>query len=264
MSVGRIVYRITWSLVRFFYPRIRPEGQLPEEPSIVVGNHSQMNGPITEQLYHPRPKTIWCAGQMMHWKEVPAYAFQDFWSGKPKWSLPFYRLLSYIITPLSVSVFNNADTLGVYRDSRIVGTFKETIRALQDGKDIIIFPETYRGYNQILCQFQEHYIDVARLYYKRTGVRVNFVPMYVCPKLKKVIYGTPTRFDPDNPMDAERQRINTYLMEEITRLALSQPEHIVVPYPNLSKKEYRSSRSDRPILPVEQNEVTEGAKKSNA
>lgn len=259
MGVSYCVYKTVWGLVKFFYPRIQTRGELPPEPSVVVGNHSQMNGPIATQLYHPRSKAIWCAGQMMNLKEVPAYAYQDFWSKKPKAVRPFFKLLSYLIAPLSVAIFNNADTIGVYRDTRIVSTFKQTIKKLEEGKDIIIFPETYQGYNQIVCRFQEHYIDAAKLYYKRTGKRVNFVPMYVCPKLKTVVYGTPTRFDPEAPIEQERLRINTYLMEEITRLAGNLPEHIVVPYPNIPKKQYKTSRAEEPILPVETTKKKEDA-----
>ncbi|MBQ8088849.1 MAG: hypothetical protein IJ234_10610, partial [Clostridia bacterium] len=54
------------ALVRVFYPRMHMEGleRLPEK-CIIVGNHSQMNGPIVGELYIPEPHAIWCAGEMM-------------------------------------------------------------------------------------------------------------------------------------------------------------------------------------------------------
>ena len=45
---------------------------------------------------------------MMHRDEVAAYAYRDFWSGKPRAVRWFYKLLSHLIVPLSVCVFNNA------------------------------------------------------------------------------------------------------------------------------------------------------------
>ena len=129
---GALLYPVFKGLVRMFSPKMQVEGleHLPEEPSIVVANHAQMHGPIACELYFPGNRYTWCAGQMMHADEVPAYAFQDFWSQKPRWTHPFYRLLSYIITPLSVCIFNNADTIGVYRDARIISTFKTTVKRL--------------------------------------------------------------------------------------------------------------------------------------
>ena len=94
---------IKWC-VKLFYPKTQVEGveNLPDEPVIIVGNHCQMNGPIVGELYVPGEPYIWCAGEMMHLKDVPEYAFRDFWSQKPKWTHPGYKLLSYIIAPLSV------------------------------------------------------------------------------------------------------------------------------------------------------------------
>ena len=232
-------------LVRLFYPRIEVVGteNLPNEPAIIVGNHTQMNGPIACELYFPGKRYIWCAGQMMHLKEVPQYAFQDFWSKKPKGIRWFYKLLSDIIAPLSVCVFNNANTIAVYRDSRAISTFKKSVAKLQEGFSIIIFPEHDEDYNHILCQFQDKFVDVARLYYKKTGVELTFVPLYIAPYLKKMFIGKPIRFCSSAPIDEERQRICDYLMKEITNIACSLPPHTVVPYRNVSKKDYPSSIS---------------------
>lgn len=233
-------YRIIRWFVKLFYPKIQVEGEenLPRESCIVVGNHSQMHGPIACQLYFPGEAVIWCAGQMMTCKEVPAYAYQDFWSQKPKWLRPFYKLLSYVIAPFSACVFQNADTIGVYHDTRILSTFKKTVSCLQNGSRVIIFPEQDIPYNQILSQFQDKYIDIARLYYKKTGKALAFVPMYLAPNRKTIYFCKPIYFKPDQPIEEARREITDYLMESITRKAESLPLHKVVPYKNIAKKDY--------------------------
>jgi len=232
------------------YPKITVEGQenLPQEPCMVVGNHSHMHGPLGGEFYFPGKRLMWCAHQMMYWKEVPAYTFEDFWSLRPKWTHWFYHILSYIITPLSVCLFRNAKTIPVYRDNRLITTFKLTVSALEDGTNVIVFPECYTPYNHIVYQFQDRFIDVAKLYYKRTGKALPFVPLYVAPALKKMYIGKPTLFDPTAPAEQERQRIANYLMEEITGIAVNLPLHTVVPYPNVPRKQYPKNK---------QNEVTE-------
>ena len=237
---GAKVYAIIRWLVKCFYPKMAVVGEenLPDEPVIIVGNHSQMNGPIVGELYVPGEPYIWCAGEMMHMKDVPEYAFRDFWSGKPKWLQPGYKLLSYIIAPLSVCIFNNARTVGVYHDSRILSTFKNTVKLLQDGKSIVIYPEHNAEHNHIVCDFQAKFVDVAKLYYKKTGKELAFVPMYIAPRLKMVCFGKPIRFDATASMDAERSRICEYLMDEITAIAEGLPVHTVVPYNNIPKKDY--------------------------
>ena len=233
---------IKW-LVRLFYPKLEVVGaeNLTGEPAIIVGNHTKMNGPIASELYCPGAHYTWCAWQMMELKEVPAYAYQDFWSRKPGYSRWFYKLLSYAIAPLSVCIFNNANTIGVYHDVRIIKTFKESVRRLQEGASIVIFPEHDVPYNHILCRFQEKFVDVARLYYKKTKQEPVFVPLYIAPALKKMYFGKPIRYCAANSPEEERNRICTYLMEEITAIACALPEHKVVPYNNIPRRSYPSN-----------------------
>lgn len=227
-------------MVWVFYPRTEIEGteNLPEGPTVVVGNHAQMNSPIACELYFPGVHRTWTIGEMMHMKEVPAYAYKDFWSYKPKYIRWFYKILSYIIAPFSECVFTNADCIGVYHDSRLMKTFRESMKALNDGMTLIILPEKDAPHNNIVCEFQEGFVDLAALYYRKYKQVVSFVPMYMAPAFKKVYLGKPIKFDPSVPIADERLRMSEALMESITQMARSLPEHKVVPYPNLPKKCY--------------------------
>lgn len=231
-------------LVRLFYGKCEVVGfeNLPADNTIIVANHTQMNGPIVGELFMPQNCYIWCAGQMMKLKEVPQYAYTDFWSQKPKWTRPLYKLLSYIIAPLASCIFNNARTIAVYRDNRIISTFRETMRLLQDGKNILIFPEKDEKHNNILYKLEENFIDVAKLFYKKTGVSLTFVPMYIAPTLRKMYIGKGITFDSNNDITIERSKIAEYISDEITKIARDLPEHTVVPYRNIKKKYYLSNK----------------------
>lgn len=248
--IEKMFYKVVWGLVWIFYPRYTIEGQenLPQEPCIVVGNHAQAHGPIFSELYFPRKRSIWCAGQMMSCREVPEYTYHDFWDEKPRYLHPFFRLVSYVIAPFISAVMRSGDTIPVYHDTRVISTFRTTIQKLNEGDDILIFPECKKGYNQILCAFQENFIDVAKLYYKKTGKELAFVPMYLAPKLHKAYFGEPIGFDSTAPMAQERRRIAQALMDSITDMAVSLPEHIVVPYVNVPKKDYRTNHTTEAII----------------
>lgn len=240
------LYQVIKALVRLVYPKMSVEGaeNLPSEAAVIVGNHAQLHGPVACELYFPTERYTWCAGQMMKLREVPGYAYQDFWSQKPEYSRWLYKIASYLIAPLSVLLFNNANTIAVYHDKRVLSTFRESVKKLQAGASLVIFPEHDVPCNHILCEFQDRFIDVARLYYKRTGRELDFVPMYIAPRLHKMILGRPIRFCAANPHDEERRRICTYLTEEITALACAQPKHTVVPYRNIPKRLYPSNILD--------------------
>ena len=241
------IYRFIRWLVWLFYPKITLEGadNIPPEPCIFVGNHAQMNGPICSVVYFPVDALVWCAGELMALKTAPEYAFRDFWSHKPKWTHFFYRIMSFLVAPLAFVLFNNAGCIGVYHDTRILSTFKDTVTGLQEGKSIVIFPEhEYVPYNNILYPFQDRFIDVAKMYYRKTGKEIRFVPMYVAPKLKKVYFGEPVSFSADAPIEEERGRVCRKLMDSITETAVSLPRHRVVPYRNISKKDYPYNRPE--------------------
>lgn len=242
---SRFLFQIIKGLVWLFYPKIKIIGErnIPNGSCIIVGNHSQMNGPICSELYLPGNPKIWCAWQMMVLNQVPEYTYNDFWSNKPKAVRWFYKLLSYIIAPISVCVFNNARTIAVYHDNRMITTFRQTNSALDQNLGIVIFPECRKPYNHVVNQFQERFVDVAKLYFKRTGKALEFVPMYIAPKLKTIYFGKSITFNPDTPIDEERTRICNYLMQTITDIAVNLPEHIVVPYDNIPKKKYRTNIS---------------------
>ena len=238
------LYRPVRGLVRLVYPKIEVVGaeKLPEGASVIVGNHSQLHGPIACELYFPGRHATWCAGEMMALREVPDYAYRDFWSGKPRLQRPFFRLASYLIAPLAVIIFNNADCIGVYRDNRVISTFRRTAECLKEGRRVIIFPEKAEKGEGFLYAFQEGFVDCARSYCRQTGKGISFVPLYVCPQFHTLYLGDPVPFDPKAPIAGERERICREMSRGILALARALPEHRVVPYLNLPKKDYPSSR----------------------
>ena len=133
---------------------------------------------------------------------------------------------------------SHARTIPVYHDNRCLTTFRRSMEKLQDGYHLVIFPECREKYNNIVYEFQDRFIDVAKMYYKRTGKALCFVPMYLAPRLRKIFFGDPIRYDPAVPMDTQRVQIKQQLMDAITELACAQPLHTVIPYRNVSKKNY--------------------------
>ena len=236
-----LLYRFIKVIVTTFFRKRKYIGieNLPNEACLVIGNHAQMNGPLASECYYPRKNKTWCIGQMMNIKEAPSYSYDDFWPNKNWFNKPIYKVLSYIISPIMVYVLSKADTIAVYKDARLMKTYRDTINSLDEGYDVVIFPEYRDLYNEIINDFLDKYIDVAKLYYKKTNKCLYFVPQYQADKLKTIVFGKPIKFDPNIEMDEQRKIINDYLKDEITRIAKELPRHKVVPYLNLKKKDYK-------------------------
>ena len=240
------VYRTCCALIRRLFPAPEFSGleNLPQgRPCIVVGNHAHAYGPFYAELYLPFPRATWCIAEMMDLKAMPDYAFQDFWSKKPGWCRWFYRLLSYAIAPLCVSVLKNAHCVGVYKDNRVMTTMRESLKRMKAGENIVIFPEHEVAHNDIVWEFQEGFVNLASLYARQTGETVALVPMYIAPRLRRVCFGSPVAFNPAADLRAENHRVCQALMDAITGLALALPPHVVVPYPNLPKRRFPSTKT---------------------
>ena len=240
MGLKYAVFRVVRRLVRAFYPKPEIVGaeHLPEGACIMVGNHAQMNGPIIAELYLPEEPWIWCNGEMMHLKEVPDFAYKDFWSRKPVAIRWFYRLLSYIIAPLSVCVFNSARCIGVYHDARVMSTMRQSLKRLVDGGKLVIFPEHEPRVNHILYTFHDRFIDLGHMYFRQSGKSLAFVPMYIAPRLKKVFLGEPIWYNPEANPAKERTRVISVLSKAVYELAVAQPRHEVVPFRDVPGEEH--------------------------
>ncbi len=223
-------------------PELIGKENLPTEPVIFISNHAQMHGPLISELYFPRRIHAWCIGDMMKLRTAAAYAYKDFWSAKPKSVRWFYKLLSYPVAPIATYLFNSAEAIPVYKDARLLATVKNTIIRMEEGRDVLIFPECSTPYNEIINEFQDKFIDVARFYYKKTKKEICFVPTYIAPTIKKIAFGKPVRYDHTLDPNEQRKKICDYLKSEITALAKALPVHKVVPYLNVSKKEYPLSK----------------------
>lgn len=233
-------FRFIKGTVKCFYRKFKIIGDefILSEPVVYIGNHAQMHGPLFAELYFPRDRITWCSGDIMDKSTAPEYIYDDFWPNKNPKKLKRYKRLAKMIAPLASYIFTNADTIAVHHDQRGIATFKNSVKALEGGKSVIIFPEWRNAFNHIVNEFQDKFVDLARFYYKKTNKQIKFVPMYIAPKLKTVCFGEGVIYNPENQIDDERKRICDYLESEITKLAISLPKHKVVPYANIKKKLY--------------------------
>ena len=235
-------YHITYAYAKRRYKNYELVGfEQNESPCIYVMNHAQMHSPLVCEIHLPS-SDIWCTGEVMNKKEFPPYAQKDFWSHKPQCTQWFYKILSHVLAPIASSVISNARTIPVYKDTRLMATFKKSVQSLCAGKNVVIFPEKAEKHNEIINAFHDKFVDLARLYYARAKKPLVFVPIYNAVNLKKLVAGRGITYDNTANADEERKRICDYLLDEITCLAKELPQHVVIPYDNVSKKQYPKSK----------------------
>jgi len=242
-------YRFCAWIVKIIYGKSVVEGldNLPDEACVIVANHSQLHSPLTFELFFKVKRAIWCDGKMMDKKEVPQYAEDNFWPKASDKKKKQRRFWIKIIAPFVAYIFTRAHTLPVYRDARLMKTFRFSEESLLRGENLIIFPENEitDPENPILDFFNLHFVDIAKIYHKKYGKILTFVPVYNCVEQKKVVVGKDhVKYDPDIPMEEQRKLLCEKLRSEITKIAQSLPRHKVVPFLPLEEGEVRYSKEE--------------------
>lgn len=233
----KIFFRILKFFVKLFYkkPTVEYEVELShDKPIVYVGNHCQIHGPLMSYLHFKEGARIWCTNEVLFWKTAPNYVYNDLLgaqnvSKNKRW---IYKILSYILTPICVTVFRGADTIPVYRDARLVTTYNKSAETIKEGKDIVILPECPDALNEFINVFNPGFVDIARFMRIKTKKEIVFVPMYISPDLKRIKVGKPVEYDFSRHINEQREELLEKLQDEVTRLAKTLPPHKPVYFMN--------------------------------
>ena len=99
-----------------------------------------------------------------------------FYHEKKGWNLHLARLFCLIASPLTCLFYAGLDLISTYHDARFKHTLTESLKTLESGKSVIVFPEiSDQGYLDVLEGFHKGSVMLAGICYKR-GMDI---PVYV-------------------------------------------------------------------------------------
>ncbi len=185
-----------------------------EDPCIFIANHIGAMGPIYMAATFPLGENaaIWCNEGVMDEKLIVEYARHDWWWRPESRLAPFYSAtVPYLAKAIVPRLMRSAPTIPVYRDSRIMTTMRQTVRALKEGRHIIIFPELPDGYDSHAEKLQMGWLNIVSLYRRQTGKELKMVPVYIDQKAKVFRVGKGITADADIPLAEQEDRIERYL-----------------------------------------------------
>lgn len=162
---------------RYKEPKFVYLGEEISTGGIILSNHEGTDAPISLEMYVDRPLRMWGAHEMNSGL-VKMYKYQTrvYYHEKKHWNLHLARLFCLIASPLTNLFYSGFDLISTYRDGRFLKTLRESVEALQQGDNIVIFPEdSTEGYKAELDGFYQGFVALAELAYKK-GMDV---PIYV-------------------------------------------------------------------------------------
>ncbi len=240
MKLSYLYYKMIRGILRLCFPHSSTiyEEQPDSEPAVFVCNHAAIRGPVMMTLDFRRKHQTWTVSCALDSHAAVNYAFHDIFCGNSRRCKWFWRMLSHIVAKGLPPLLLYSETIPVYHNKSIVKTFKQSITALTHGDDLVIFAESPKRYSNYINELQPGFVDIARLYYRRTHRAIRFYPVYVEKKNAVILVGDPIAYDPDEPLDEQRGTIAAYLRDSIDRLAATLPKHKPIPF--LSDRWYRA------------------------
>ena len=239
----RSFQRILYCVVARVFLRIRVKGMehvLGASPAVLVANHLGSFGPLSVITSLPTRLFPWVTHEITDRKCCSSYVRREFTERELKLSPPLSGYVSELIACGCVRIMRAIRAVPVYkRSKRIHDTLLATVRLLEKGERILIFPEIpptgpTAPLEDTVTEFQSGFIRIAKLYYEKTKATLAFLPLAVNRKRRCMRIGKPVYFDAARPYAQERRRLKAELEGAVQSM--------------YSAIEYGSSRSrSRPI-----------------
>lgn len=223
---GRL-YRFLRGCVRLVtrrYHVVRCGRDRPEDgstPIVFISRHHNLFGPWMTMLWFPGCFRVW----VYHAFLDPQSSYRHYVNYTFTKRFGWNRLLAKVIAwPLSygvAAVLRSARCIPVYRGSKqIVETFSQTVRALQEGIPVFIFPDIeYQDTSAETGALHKGFLQLEKCVYRALGKHVGFVPVYVNRRMKRILVGDPVYFRDGESFQIERDVVYEKIRDGLNRLA---------------------------------------------
>lgn len=219
----RIVY---WVLYLFFHCRLVFSPGYPEddEPVVFVANHYNAFGPISFILSVPLLSSVWVNEDIIS----PETAAKTFYPGI-KSIVPFLwegaiRWICKKLGQLACDLLYRFKAIPVDRDhpARLISTMRQSVAALEEGQNLIIFPETGLPEYSLtsVTPFFSGFATVGSVYYRKTKKPLRFCPCFIDEQHHTIRFGEIVTYQPEGTVIAEESaRVSDELNLRIREMA---------------------------------------------
>ena len=194
-------------------------GEKIDEPTIILSNHVGTSAPLAWELYGNIPFRFWGASEMND-SLVSLYKYQTrvYYHEKKHWNLHLARLFCIIASPLTYMFYRGINLISTYRDIRFKKTVSESIKTLEDGKSVIIFPEiSDKGYLDVLEGFHPGFTMLGSILLKK-GMDTPITVAYYKKSEKRYIVDRPVMLSDIFKEGVSREEIAKQLCDRCNQL----------------------------------------------
>ena len=215
-------------LLRLVQPFCYCRGEIPphvaqsDKPVVFICNHYEIFGPLAIVSSLPVRFRLWVNAAIMDATQNVDHFIIGTQHVFPWMSDETARRWIARFAGAGEKLFRALNPIGVDREdpSKLLSTMRESVKALQNGDSIVIFPETglphfaHGGVNE----FYPGFAMLGEIYRRRTGQDLVFCPLYIDKKTRTLRFGELVTYG-DLPATEEYRRVADDVRGQMLALA---------------------------------------------
>ena len=181
--------------VRYKEPKFIYQGEQLQKGAVIVCNHEGTDSPMAWEMYSGKPISFWGAHQMNSGlKKMYSYQSRVYFHEKKGMNLFLSRLFCLIASPLTNMFYKGLDVISTYEDARLRTTLKESVKRLEEGQNLVIFPE--KSNNGYQAKLEGFHCGVVLLleYLKKKGIDNTVYTAYFNKEKNVCLVGAPKKY----------------------------------------------------------------------
>ncbi|MCH5179780.1 MAG: hypothetical protein J1F32_01010 [Erysipelotrichales bacterium] len=174
-------FKVYKKIVSIFFskPKFVYLGEKISEPSLILSNHVGAKAPVRWEIYFEYSFRFWGVSDMTQGaKAVHKYLTTTYFHQKKHFNKFFAWLIGTIATPFVNLFYRGMNLIPTYDDIKFAITIRESVKTIQNGSNLIIFPEdSSKGYKDHLTHFFSGFVTLAETILKK-GIDIPIFTAY--------------------------------------------------------------------------------------
>ncbi|MGI6787248.1 MAG: hypothetical protein ACOX5X_01665 [Acholeplasmataceae bacterium] len=146
------------------------------------------------------------------------YLTQTYYHQKKGWNIHLARLFCLIAAPLTNLFYKGLNLISSYEDYRLKHTINESIEVINNGGNVVIFPEnSSEGYFEELKEFYAGFALLAERLYRR-GYDIPIYACYLRAKENVYLFDKPLLYSELKDISKTKEAMAEYLLNKVNAL----------------------------------------------
>lgn len=190
------------------------------EPCVFICRHKNMEGPLNIMVNFNVPVRLWTLNVFYDRKLCAEHYYRYTFTERFGWNKAFARVFSQIAGVFVASIMHSLHAIPVYRNSaKSMTTMRESLKCLLNGENLLIFPDIDYTDESDKVELYDGYLILERMYKKRTGKPLRFVPLAVDREKSRILRGEVITY-PEETVDYAREgeAVQARIVAELQRM----------------------------------------------